>query len=494
MSGRLAVAVAVVTLIASPLAPADAQSGALPSAGPMPRRSACELLSESEVAQAIGSSIDEGLEWAGEADESGWLSQCLYRRNFEQAPLDLTLASGPSYVATFDDILLDPAATPLDGVGDEAVIRLSTVWGLDQPVGALFARAGGVVVGLTLGIVDVTEDGTLVQVGDAARQQQVLMALATIAIGRLDEPLVESAKLCDLLSAADASSLAGESLASSEEIDQGADPGPGCLYRSGDNSFQLFIGVDRRPEATSRYESCQTTGAPVPGTGVDAFVGQGDCGLIQLGFYVFQGPLFSRSGDAIVTVGLFSERGSRSLDSLIGIARSVYERLGLDAGPPPPPPVAEQALAHPCDLISLDEVSAIVGEPITSTLEQPASSGYPLAECDYLAGDGRFVPLVLWLSAGEYALQAWSTYRSDGSGKVPVEGIGDDALSQDLGYADLPLVRLWVLSGDAVLQLDMGTVGVSADGSTDIVLGGTADEQLAMLRQLAQIILPRLRQ
>jgi hypothetical protein len=470
--------------------------GPVASVAPIAQQPACPLLDRSEVAAAIGSSIEEAQDLGLNADDTGWITECVYWRHqyHDQAPLDVTLASGPTYLARFDDIRTEPETSPIGDLGDDAVLRLSTVWGLDQPVGALFVRIGDAVIGLSLGIVDITDDGTLIQAGDGPAQKAILLDLARTAIGHLTGPRVETAKTCQLLSVEDAASLTGAPLTSTEDVDEHDEWGPACHYTAGDENVLLFVGVNRQPDAASRFDACSESGQPVPGVGEDAFIGQGDCRYVKIGFYGIEQPLMTRSGDLVLTVAQPMNDPTGWIARLTAVARQVLQELGVDPGTVPTP-VSEQALGHPCGLISDAEVSTIVGEPITSTYEEPSTPDYPVGDCEFHAGDGGFVPFDLQISAGPDALRQWGAYRGYERGdKMPVEGIGDEALSETSeGYADQPLVRLMVLSGDAVLELAMGTIREAADYSTEIA-PGTPDQQLEMLRELADIILPRLRQ
>ena len=58
------------------------------------------------------------------------------------------------------------------------------------------------------------------------------------------------------------------------------------------------------------------------------------------------------------------------------------------------------------------------------------------------------------------------------------------------GVAELPLVTVLVQQGDAAVELALGPVAESADGT--VLAPGTVDEQVAMAVELGNLLLPRL--
>ena len=138
---------------------------------------ACELVFKAEAGDAIGTTLEATQAQDSTGDNGdGWLSECTYWRHvyFDQAPLAITLADGPTYVAQFDDLRDQPDTTSVDGLGDEGFMRISSIYGLDQPVGSYFVRLGDAVLGVALGIVDISDEGVPVLTGDATRQEQIL--------------------------------------------------------------------------------------------------------------------------------------------------------------------------------------------------------------------------------------------------------------------------------------------------------------------------------
>lgn len=447
---------------------------------------ACKLIFNAEAAAAIGTSIETSQEQAASSDETGWFSDCVYYRHvfFDEAPLDVTLAAGDQYVSRFEDMKTEPDTSSQSNLGDDAVLRMSTIDGLDGPVGALFVRLGNAVLGLSLGIVDVADGGGVVLAGDAARQQQILTNLAGIAIARLTGPPLEPAKTCRLLSLADAAALTGDTFASAEDVDEHDALGPNCQYKGDNGRIVLLLSVNSAATAMSRFETCKQNGTPLVGAGDEAIQGRGDCGALVVNFLPLQPVVMVRSGETIITVAQASPNNNdESPDPGVAIARKVLLQLGLDPGITPAP-TAYDVLAHACSLVSQDQVGSIIGEPITNTEER---SGV----CEFHSGaDGLYTPLFLGISVGADAVSQFPNYKNPDT--VPLAGVGDEAYSEtfpgDDSYA--ATVRIYVLSGQTVLLLFMDASKQAADGA--YLAPGTPPEQIQMLTQLAQLILPQL--
>jgi hypothetical protein len=514
--GRLAATLALVAVIAlSAAAPgwvlaAGGAQGEDLTAGTSVPVEACELLDPAEVADVMGTPIDGNENVFGSVfqDQTGWLSECIYMRQRDTfvTSLDVTVAGGPGYESVFEDLRTGPYATPIEGLGDDAVLRLPPVWGLDQPAGSLFVRVGDTYLGLSLGIVDMTRNGALVQVGDGEAQTAILLDLAKIALGRLGggtgpgpepSPSPNVPPICDMLGLADAESIVGRPLADTALVAENEGWGPACHYRNEDDDVLLFLGVWTGPDAVAHFEGCP--GEPVLGVGEAAIIGAGpaECRSVYVGSYFIEEPLLARSGDTVVTVGAVTEEsggvnqvGSR--EAQVAIARRILGHLGLDAGEAITP-LDPAILEHACSLLSEEELAGIVGASITSTAEYQPSPSYPKGGCGWnWAKDGNSGSLGLSISAGDAALEEWGSFRTWAKGsKVPVEGLGDEALTEPvlLLGPEHPLVTLWVLVGDGVLVLNMG-----AEQLPDYTqrAPGTLEEQLAMLRQVAEVILPRL--
>lgn len=469
---------------------ASASAGILPTIAQTP---ACGLLYDSEVADELGVSIESNQELPATTDSSGWLTDCLYwRHQFQdEAPLELAVGAGARYVAVYQSLAGQPDVSSLPGVGDEAMMRMSSIDGLDQPVGTLYARVGDAVVSLSLGIVDVTDGGGLVQAGDAATQAQILLDLARIAVGRLTVPPTPAPSTCALLSANDAAAIIGVPLAAAQDVDEHDLLGPACHYVGADNRLAFLVAVNQQPAAGVHFGSCQQGGQMVLGLGDAAVIGRGDCAALVVDLLPLQPVVLVRSGSTVVTIAGATANGSA--DALVEVARRLLTGLGLNSGSTPAP-VASLALSHACSLASDHEVGAIINEPITSIYERDPALNAGISECEYHSGDGSFVPVDVKLMNGPDALAKWSAYQGIEKGnKVPVAGLGDAALSEQFpGYEDQPtLVNIYVLSGASVLEIDMGASRQSAD-YLSYLAPGTPDQQLDMLQQLARLILPRL--
>jgi hypothetical protein len=468
--------------------PTDSTDTSLPVAA-IPQSSACDLLFKADVATVVGTTVEQAQEMSANSDETGWLSDCVYWRHafYDQAPLDLTLSSGQASQERFADIATEHGVAPLAGVGDEALIRVSTIWGLDQPLSALFVRAGGAYLGLTLGIVDVTDEGTLVVPGDSAAQQTMLVDLANIAVRRLTGPPEPVAKTCDLLSLADASAITGDPLTAVEDVDEHDVLGPTCHYNDATGKTLLLVSVNDQQVARDRFDTCQQTGQVVVGAGDASFLGRQDCAALIVDYLPLEPVLYARSADTILTVGQASPHNNNdSPDPVTAVARKVLGELGLNVGTTPAP-TAFDIRAHMCDVVTAAQVSSILAIPITS-----ADTG--AATCQYHSGDGSFTPLWVGVALGPDAVTSFQNVGSlPKSEQVPLTGLGDQAFSEtfpaDSGYPST--VRVYILSGQAVVSLFMDASGMAPDG-VSFVAPGTAEQQLAMLREIAEIILPQL--
>lgn len=502
MLGFAVLSVAVAAVLLEPVMALGADGPAEPPA-PM---SACELFEPDEVAEVIGSLVVGAEDITGVAqDDKGWISICHFWGDPEVflPVVAVTLASGPGYREMFDDLRVELDALPVAGIGDDAVLGMPAVWGLDQPVGSLHVRVGDTVLGVSLGIVDITHDGGLVQIGDRERQTAILMELAATGLGRMGgsvEPPVELPPICDLLSLEDAGQMVGAALVASEVIAENDDWGPACHYRDADDEVLLFVGLSTGSEALTRFESCEASGQPQPGVGEAAVVSMDDdrCPSVFVGSYFIEGQLVVRSEDTVLIVAAVTEdfgsvNKEGSPEAQAAIARRLLEELGMDPGATPAP-IDIGVLEHPCSLATPEEVGEVVRVPITSVMEFPGDSSSPTASCQFVAADGNAIPLYLGVTTGETALEEWGTYQTYRRGdKVPVDGLGDEALSEVVeGCCDLdgPLVSMWMRVGEAVIQLDMGPVERNADYT--MRTAGTPDEQVAMLRAIAEIVLTRL--
>jgi hypothetical protein len=463
---RLGVAAGLVAVVAGLLAPGFAH-GQDPAGEPLEPMSACELFQPEEVAEAIGTVIVGSEDLAGSIveDADGWISFCHYLSGPEVIlpAVAVTLAAGPGYREAFDDLRLALDAIPVADLGDDAVLQLPVVWGLDQPAASLHVRAGDAILGLSLGAVDVAGDGSLIQLGDADAQAAALTALAAIGLERIGgsvAPPIELPPICDLLGLEAASELIGATLVASEVIGENDDWGPGCHYRDAADDVLLFVGMTTGPEALARFATCQASGQPEPGVGEAAFVGNGSgCEVVPTSSYFIVGPLVVRSADTVLVVAAVTEAqgpvnktGSREAQAVI--ARQLLEQLGFDPGATPAP-IDPALLDHPCGLLSPDEVGEVVGVTITSVQENPPREGYPTATCTFVALDGNAFPLTLYVTTGEEALEQWASYLTYRAGdKVPVEGLGDEALSEEVeGFGDF----------DGPRGLDVGAPGRDRD-------------------------------
>jgi hypothetical protein len=475
--------------------PAPAESG--PSPVSIAPTSACSLLFEAEVAQEIGTSIASSQEWVASADESGWISDCRYFRQtiLEQVPLDVNLGAGATYLANFEELKSQEGTSLLEGIGDEAVLRLSTVWGVDQPLGALFARVGDAVLGLSLGIVDVSEGGGLVLSGDATAQGKMLTDLATLAIGRLTGPPEEATRTCQLISVDEVVAMSGVALSKSQDVNEHDVWGPACHYSSADEIPQLDLAVNSGAQALANFDSCGAGARTVPGLGDAAVQTVWPC-EIRIGLRFNSSPLLVRTGDTVLTVGV-NAVGSLGYDGPSDLASQIaalaLSRLGL--GPtvtpgvlptPTPTPAGNSAVEHPCDMLTAAEVGSAIGVAVEA---RPYS--YEPGTCEYWTAGNAFEPLVLRIGTGQVAVDYFNNHLADGT-NIAVDGIGDEAWREDFDCcADYNLLGLYFRTGEVVVQLLISPIGESPDGSTDIA-PGTPDEQMTWLSQWANLILSRL--
>jgi hypothetical protein len=404
---------------------------------------ACDLLFKAEASAALGITIGTAQSTSSESDDEGWDNDCLYRRQSfcDLAPLQLEIASGQRYFDAFESLKLGEDVTPVTGVGDEALARLSTIWGLPGQVAALYVKSGGAVMDLSLGVADLAPDGSPLLVGDAGKQQQALLDLAAIVVGR--------------------------------------------RYNGADGNVELLVAVNSQPAAVPHYDECKANFETIIGVGQEALYSV-SC-PIQVEFQSINNPLLVRSGATVVAVGEGGQMETEQARALeVDVARLVLQRLGLDPGSTPGP-VASSVLVHPCALVSNAEVAAAVGVEIVNQSESSAGENVN-AMCTYRTADEN-EPLRMDVGTGQYALQAFANLRNNPSYPA-VEGVGDEAYSTQYAVeSDQPLVSLSVRKGETVLDLSLGGNSYSADGK--LVAPGTPAEQLTLLRGLAELILPR---
>jgi hypothetical protein len=459
---------------------------------------ACQLIFKTEAAAAIGVPIEQSQEEGGESDPEGWRSECVYYRqpSFDQAPLDVTIASGARYRAVFDDLKTEPGSTVRSGLGDEAFLRMSTIAGLDEPVGALFIRLGNALIGLSLGIVDLTDDGGMTLAGDAAAQAQMLDSLAALAVSRLASPPTPAPKTCPLVAVADVVGLSGVSVASAEDIDEHDVWGPACQYKTADDVMQLDITVNHGPTAQANFEACKVGANAVVGAGDEAFRTVRPC-TINIGGRFISEPFIVRAGDTYIAVAIneIGELGYAHVPDLdLKLARLTLERLGLKVGTTPSP-TGFDILAHPCALVPADQAGSIMHEAITETSETAITVDGPGGGCEYSTAAGSlYPPLTVGVTIGD-ADARWATAGDLSKDEhVPLPGLGDEAFSETFPPDPPfdPTVHVYVRRGELILQLFSDAVPTT-DGER-WVAAGTAAEQLQMLTQLAQLILPQLPQ
>jgi hypothetical protein len=449
---------------------------------------ACDLLFKDEATAALGVTIEDTQSTSSLTDEQGWDNDCLFRRHpyGDIAPLLLTLSSGQRYSDAFESLKLEEGVAPRAGIGDAALVRSSTIWGLPGQVVALYVESGGAVMELSLGVADLAADGSPVLVGSAEEQEQALVELATIATDRLTTPAGPTAETCQLLSLDEAVAMVGVPMGSAEDVDYHDAWGPACRYNGTDGNAELYVAVDTRPGAVEHFDECKTNGEAILGVGEQAFYASG-C-PIQIEFDVIGNSLLARSGTTVVTIG---EGGQLEFEPgralLVDVGRLVLQRLGQDPGAAPQP-VASGALLHPCTLASNAEVAAAVGVEIANQSETAAVEDLN-AMCYYRTAD-EDQPLRLNLGTGQDAVRMFG-YYADNPVYQAVEGVGDEAYSTEIAVeSDQPLVTLSVRRGETVLELQLGGNGYSAD-TFKLIAPGTPEEQLALLRGLAELILPR---
>jgi len=478
---------------------------ASPEPSPIAKTPACELIFKAEVATAIGVPIEDTEELVTSSEGDGWLVDCIYWRqpSHDQAPMELTLGSGRTYLDFFDSLKGEDHVEAEPGLGDEAVLRLATIPGLDRPVGSLFVRIGDAVLGLTLGIVGLADDGAMQLAGDGPKQTVILSDLATIAIRRLTGPPEVSSKTCQLIDAAAATTLLGVTIASAEDVDEHDVWGPSCRYldpagpNANDRWIDFWLAVGSSQPLRSAFDACRPTGEIVPGLGDDAyfatFAGPPDC-KVKIGFYFDALPLMVRTGDTVVALGDGGEHslaGPDRRERILAFARAVLAKLGAGPGATPPP-VQGDALVHPCNLVSDADVGSILGTKIDAHFEDSANSTGTGASCIWSINIGSLQPLTLRLGRGTAALNAFNSNIKRNSNYQPIDGLGDEAFTeQDVNETDQPLVQVAIRKGDVVLELILGPVRQSAD-FLSYVAPGTPAQQTEMIRKLAGLILPRI--
>jgi len=454
---------------------------------------ACDLVFKDEATAALGVEITvaDNLEQTAD-DGAGGLSDCLYKLHAsgDIAPLEITLAIGDLYLADFEAMKQTVNVSGLSGVGDEALLRLSPVWGLDGPIGALFVKSGNAVLGLTLGIVGFGDGGSATLIGDSERQRDVLVELAGIALPRLTAPAPVAAKTCELISLEQAVAIVGLPLSAAEELDNHDAWGPSCQYMGSDGAAELFVSVNSRPSGRLNFDTCRVNGETVVGIGEEAFYVISGC-PIQVGSDSIGSPLMARAGDTVVAVG---EGGlleyDRSREAVKQVMRMVLEKLGFSPASTPAP-VSAAALEHPCTLVTDAEVAAAVGADISTHYERSAVDSLG-ATCYFPLTGSNLFPLHLSLGTGQTAVAGFSHNRTF-EGFTAVDGLGDEALQNQLQTdSDQPLVGLYVRTGETVLELHLGGNGQQAEPPFKVIAPGTPAEQLEILRGIAELILPRL--
>jgi hypothetical protein len=521
LTGRLAVAGAILALFVTgcdstprpstgpgpagtpsdggPTSPPDGSSEPSGSAGPVAIQEmpACQLVFAAEAATAIGVPIAEAFEQQMSPPENGWLVDCLYlgtAGSLNQASLELTVGAGTTAIDQFNALKGATGVTSRAGLGDEALLRATTFPGLDGPVVSLFVRVGDAVIAVSLGIVGLSDDGALLLAGDAATQERIADAIATIALGRLTTAPVVGTRTCDLLTQAEASAITGASYESAADGDLHDVWGPTCTYTARAHP-DLFVSVNGTAAAQGQFGSCSSDGEVVPGLGDAATYPRPGPALCEpaLDGTFFVEPLLVRAGDVIVTVaarpdGVTDTPGSAWHERAEAIARHILAKLGVAPGPTAPP-FTGSSLEHPCALASEAEVATIIGTAPAGHSESAADSDGNNASCYYWIDNG-VIPLTLILGHGSEAQQAFAEVKQD-SRYVATAGIGDEAYTIEADdAADKPLLSIEIRVGASVLSLSLGGIGKTQDGT--LMAPGDVQAQTTMLRQLADLILPRL--
>ena len=522
MTGRLALAIATLALLAAACdttphgsigpGPGGTATVSGPSATPIgsdepvasvapvaiQKIPGCQLVFAAEAATAIGVPISEAQEQTVSQADGGWVVDCVYWGTIgyhDQAPMELTVATGSAAIEQFDALKGENGVTSRAGLGDEALLRTTTFAGLDGPIVSLFVRVGDAVLGVSLGIAGLTDDGVLTLAGDAAAQERIVDSVAAMALGRLTSAPVQGARTCDLLSLADASTIARVSLDSAADGDMHDVWGPTCTYTAASHP-DLFVSVNGTAAAKAQFSSCSSGGDVVPGLGDAAAYGppgRMDC-TTDLDGVFFTDPLLVRAGDVIVTIaarpdGVTDTPQFQWHDRAEALARHVLAKLGVAPGPTSAP-FAASSMEHPCALVSDVELAAIVGHSPASDTERAADQTGADARCIYWLETSVSTTLYLNLSHNAEALQAFADLKSD-SRYTPAAGVGDEAFTLEIdGAADRPLLEMDLRQGGSVLQLSLGGIGTTSDGR--LIAPGDLAAEMAMLRQLATLVLQRL--
>lgn len=291
-------------------------------------RPACDLLFRNEVGSALGLSIEAADSFETTVDNSAAsVSECTFRpHDYDQfAPFVLTFAVGDRYTDDFGALATTASVSTVTGLGDGGLFRLDTIWGVGEPLGVLYVRIGNAILGLTLGIQAIEEDGSL-DVVDVDRQQQILVDLARVALGRLTGPPERAAQTCALLTVAEASDLAGLPIVRANDVDAQDEWGPACHYSHGSGVIELYVSVDAHETAAARFTECAQNSEPVLGIGDEAY--HNHFCQVPAGTRFMTTTLLARAGDTVLTIGeggLLPPEDARAV--LIAVARFVIARL-----------------------------------------------------------------------------------------------------------------------------------------------------------------------
>lgn len=467
----------------------------------------CDLVFKDEVSAALGVVVDtdERLENAAQ-DGTSWIGGCLFRVRSGDvvAPLEVTLAIGPPYLEAYDALHGGPVRGE-SGLGDEALLLLQDVWGLEGPLGSLYVRIGDAVLGFQLGVTRIGDDGSPLLVGDASAQAAALRELAGIALGRLTTPQTTRAT-CSLVDPAAASALAGQaagvSIARGEDVDPHDVWGPGCAYLDAAGTMQLYVAVSDRASAAPNFDTCTTTLAkPVSGIGDAAFFTR-SCQVVAKFKYMNDPMIIARSGSTVVTVTMPPPVGSdparyEALQTWVAdVARAVLAKLGAEpaATPTPGPPTGADPLAKPCSVLTNEEASAGVKVAVTATREDPGAPGYP-AHCFYSDATFSFTPLDFTIGVGPEAVAEFQAFASSPSEYVAVPGLGDAAYQYAQWTFEVnstQMLRLFVRRGDTVVSLYLHGNGWVGQAGGEQTAPGDVAAQLVILRHFAELILSRI--
>ena len=329
-----------------------------------------------------------------------------------------------------------------------------------------------------------------------------------------DQPVVTIARMpaCGLVLAAEVIAAVGIPIEEAEEVPGATDPSSwlsDCIYWRQESREQAPLKVTLAAGPAYLDVFAALRGAD----GVTAAEGLGDESFVRMvtvpGLDQPLGSLYVRLGNSLLVlafgiVGVGADGGlqlagdsaaqSAMLTDLAGfaIARLIGQPVASPRETPggAPLPVNEAALAHPCGLVSDAEVGAIVGVQIENHEELSARADKTGATCDYrmeLIGN----PLTVRLGQGETAVQNFNADIRGIEGWAPVPGLGDEAFTQpDPYYGDESFVVVAIRKGNVVLELHIGPIGEDDSGSE--VPPGTPEQQMEMIRKLAELLLPRI--